>query len=469
MERTRITRDWCQQWLSEKIFKLRPEDYRRDHPIWPGMVGIEIEMMPMDVASFGGSPKMIPLLGEGGLQQHLTAMLPSHRLWNPEHNEDGTLKRISLETDDQLTFEPGGQLEYSSKPYPCLDDACKRVAAVQKDLESYFADQQVRFLQMGSHPWQNAEVIGLQMAKPRYRAMNEYFTRIGPFGKRMMRETCTVQVNLDFGGSEQKMAKRFLAANLIAPMMTGMFAHSPISEGKPNGLKSFRGNIWQHLDSGRTGFPSLAMIEKNLNQSSCVEAYLDQVMAANVVFVEAAGFKVPDQDTSFEAWMNQGIDGIYPTAEDFETHLSLHFPEVRARGFMELRSIDSQAKAWQLVPACVLTGILYDNESLDKTLDLMTSQEKNIEELWKMSKKGLDNVVLRDLAAKIMYLAQEGFRRLPSCYQGTGKGKILDAFAQRFTLQGRCPADDVLDQVEKSELSAEVLFALHDKWLESVL
>ena len=465
-----IDLQWCRSYLSDKIFKLRPEDYQKEHPIWPGMVGIEIEMMPLDESLLSSTGAMIPLLGDGSLQSNLKNMLPENRLWQPQGTES-VYSSIKLEDEDQLTFEPGGQLEYSSKPYPCLDDACKRTAYLQKTLNSHFSKQGVRFLQMGSHPWQSAEDIGLQMTKPRYQAMNKYFTRIGPFGKRMMRETCTIQVNLDFGGSEEKMAKRFLVANLMAPVLTAMFAHSPVSEGRPNGFKSVRAHIWQNLDRGRTGFPKLSNILEAMDQKSCVDSYLDMVLDANVVFVEGQDFAVPESDTSFRSWVKDGIDGVYPSEDDFVTHLSLHFPEVRARGFMEIRSIDSQAPAWQLAPACLLTGVLYNDDSLEQAFDLLVGQIGNIEELWAASTKGLENLVLHDFAAKIMYLALQGFSKLPSCYEGKGRRRVLERFNEHFTSKGRCPADDILDALEASgedQLSAEVLFKVQDKWLKLV-
>ena len=464
----KIDKDWCKTYLEEKIFKMRPEDYRKEHPIWPGLVGIEIEMMPFSKASLETQPAMVPLLGEGSLQETLRAMLPENRMWRLQESQ-GLLTSIKLEDGDQLTFEPGGQLEYSSKPYPCLDDACKRSNLIQGNLSQFFDGRGISFLQMGSNPWQSVEDIGLQMDKPRYQAMNKYFTEIGPYGKRMMRETCTVQVNLDFGGSEGKMARRFLAANLMAPVLTAMFAHSPVTGGKANGYKSVRAKIWQNLDSGRTGFPHLDDIVAKMDRDSCVQAYLDMVLSANVVFLEKQDFSVPRKPMSFLEWIQNGVDGLFPDEQDFETHLSLHFPEVRARGFMEIRSIDSQAPAWQIVPACILTGILYDRQSLDKALELLVEHADGIRELWHASTKGLENVVLRDLAAKIMYLAQDGFRRLPPCYQGTGKGKILDAFSQRFTNQGRCPADDILDSMVKSgsaSLTAEQLMRVHEGWAQ---
>lgn len=462
----KIDRDWCYRKIFDEVFRLRPADYQKDYPNWPGMVGIEIEMMPLATASLVEAPQQLRLLGEGGLQEKLRTLLKTNRLWKPEENQDGSLSRINLGAGDQLTFEPGGQLEYSSRPYPCLDEVCQRVSSIQQVLDSQLSLQGVTFLQMGSQPWQTAEQLGLQMPKPRYRAMDHYFQQLGPYGQRMMRETCTIQVNLDFGDCSSMLAKRYLLANLMAPLMTAIFAHSPVSAARKNGYLSQRAAIWQNLDRSRTGFPSLAPIVANPSRESCAEAYLDHVFSAKVVFVESLNYQVPQTPLSFSQWMTEGLNGTYPTARDFENHLSLHFPEVRARGFLELRSIDSQARAWQLVPALISCGLLYDKGALEQGLDYLLPHLDELENLWQRSAYGLQDSVLRRLSTDLVNLAQEGFKRLPPCYQGKDKGKVLDGFLNRFTLRGRTPADDVLDVLTDEGLGSDSLFSLQQTWLE---
>lgn len=461
--------DWCLEQVSTKIFKLRPEGYHKEHPSWPGMVGIELELFPLIQVS-EPQPSIMPLYGQGSSTEALSRLLTNNRLWKADRNDDGSIRRIDLGQGDQITFEPGGQIEYSSKPFACLDDACKALVTAQKTLSEGLKGENITLLQAGSHPWQSAEDIGLQMSKPRYQAMDRYFQSIESSGRRMMRETCTIQVNLDFGGQEHTLAKRYLAANLLAPIMTAVFAHSPISLGQPNGYRSVRAHIWQNLDPNRTGFPDLEKVSQQMSLQACAQVYLDHVIEANVVFVSDLNFKVPDRPITFREWMRDGIDGVYPKASDFETHLSLHFPEVRARGFMELRSLDCQAEAWQIVPACVWTGLLYDDQSLTKVLDLLTPHLSEVRNLWKMSPNGLQSTVLHDLSRKIMYLAEEGFTRLPSCYQGKGKVNLIRSYIELFTSRGRCPADDLIDEAQKTNnlMTYESMARVHRRWLTKI-
>ncbi len=65
----------------------------------------------------------------------------------------------------------------------------------------------------------------------------------------------------------------------------------------------------------------------------------------------------------------EGFEGYFPDFRDFETHLSLHFPEVRARGFLELRSMDAQMSAWHSVPASFCCALIYDDQSLEEVVE----------------------------------------------------------------------------------------------------
>src|SRR5690606_10899818 len=113
-------------------FKLQPPNYGELYPKWPGAVGIEVEMLPV-LGAPSGPGQIVPLHGQGSLAFHLEALAHAQG-WQVEtaegHEGKRLLTRIELATGN-LTFEPGGQLEFSSKPYPCLSDALRHLRHVQ--------------------------------------------------------------------------------------------------------------------------------------------------------------------------------------------------------------------------------------------------------------------------------------------------------------------------------------------------
>ena len=234
----------CYAWVYEKIFPLRPADYCSKYPKWPGLVGIEVEMLPLYTQTLTqDQPSPVPLYnGPNSLVAMLYSMQKDRPDWKYVAAPEGSdhLMNVLLDDEDQLSFEPGGQLEFSSKPYPCLSDALRRMRDIQKQVDTAAKAHGITILQVGMNPWKSVEEIGLQMQKPRYRAMDAFFAAQGPHGQRMMRQTCTIQINLDFGGSEETLAKRYLLGSLLAPFATATFANSPMLDGKLSSLMTNR-------------------------------------------------------------------------------------------------------------------------------------------------------------------------------------------------------------------------------------
>lgn len=464
----RMTAETSRMWLEEKTFRLQPETYKAANPGWPGAVGLEIEMLPLFLRG-NDRPATVPLQGEKNCLAAWLRDLARDRDWTTkithDHGQDFLLN-VFLDRDDNLSFEPGGQLEFSSRPYACLSQATARTIEIQKILDTELAKRgNVKLTQVGLNPWHSVEEIGLQMQKSRYLAMNEFFSGISPYGPRMMRQTCTVQVNLDFGPDQTTMAKRYLASLLLAPFSGAIFNYSAFSSQQPVGMTGLRSKIWRHMDPSRTGVPSLKHLSRSLTKASCVETYYEFLMNARVVFVTGLNYRVMHKPTTWAQWIESGIDGIWPTSDDFETHLSLLFPEVRARGFLELRSVDCQSRAWQFVPAAWWTGLLYDAKACDDVIEMLLPFESRMTELLDAAAQGLEHPVLREYAQKLIMLAADGLSRLPSCYFGEGALQTLHGFAEHFTLRGRVPSHDLLDEFQRQgTLTYECFERVEAQW-----
>lgn len=448
----RMTAETSRMWLEEKTFRLQPEIYKAANPDWPGAVGLEIEMLPLFLQG-DKRPRSVPLQGDKDCLAAWLRDLARDRGWSTKTTHDHGqefLLNIFPDRDDNLSFEPGGQLEFSSRPYACLSQATARTIEIQGILDKELARRgNVTLTQVGLNPWHSVDEIGLQMQKSRYLAMNEFFSGISPYGPRMMRQTCTVQVNLDFGRDQTTMAKRYLASLLLAPFSGAVFNYSAFSSQAPVGMTGLRSKVWRHMDPSRTGVPSLKHLSHSLTKTACVETYFEFLMAARVVFVTGMNYRVMHKPITWRQWVEEGIDGVWPTSDDFETHLSLLFPEVRARGFLELRSVDCQSRVWQFVPSAWWTGLLYDAKACDEVIDMLLPFESRMTELLDAAPYGLEHPVLREYAQKLIKLASEGLSRLPSCYFGEGALQTLDRFAERFTLKGRVPSHDLLDEFER--------------------
>src|SRR5690606_620333 len=148
-----MTREDGLAFLHCETFKLQAPDYGELYPTWPGAVGIEVEMLPLTGAA-DQPPNPVPLQGPGSLAYHLETLAAAQG-WQVQTSEgrDGQrlVTRIDLETGN-LSFEPGGQLEYSSNPYPCLSDTLRHMHHVQGLLDSWLGARDIRILQVGINP-----------------------------------------------------------------------------------------------------------------------------------------------------------------------------------------------------------------------------------------------------------------------------------------------------------------------------
>lgn len=472
-----LTREDCHRYVDESVFMLRPADYRQKHPQWPGLVGLEIEMLAVQMGNDAsrGMPPVSQLFTGPEPTSKLLEAWGEKKNWKLNYTEDDQgqkrLLTAQLPGGDMISFEPGGQVEVSTKPYPCLAQAVRQLVLAQGEIQEALGPKGYQIVQTGINPWHTKDDITLQMRKSRYRCMDQHFAKVGPYGQRMMRQTCTVQVNLDFGPDEDTLARRYLASELMAPFVAGIFANSPVVDRKPSGIRGFRTRVWRHADPSRTGLPAFQQLIKHPSREKAVSCYVDFALNAQVVFVESQNYLIPPKPTTFGQLLEGSVPGVKPTFDDFITHLSLLFPEVRPRGFLELRSADCQPRAFQGVPSVLWTGLLYSDRILDRVLELLLPFKDRLEDLMVRAEDGLQDPTLAQTAVRMMDLAQEGFSQLSSCYKEGGVETEFAAFSHRFTERGRTPADDVLDMLKKQKtdyLGVDSYQALEDEWMKIV-
>lgn len=468
----RITADQCREYLENNTFLLRSAEYAQHYPKWPGAVGLEVEMLPVRPQQGRGNPAVASQRVIAETLKGLVGKEPGWESAVEESLEDGSTLITAIQLNSgAVTFEPGGQVEFSTKPFPCLLESMAELTKVQTTLAKTLDPLGIQLTQVGINPWHTPQEIGLQMAKHRYQAMDAYFRALSPFGQRMMRQTCTIQVCLDFGPTEESMAKRFLASQLLAPFATALFAFSGFVDGQAAGMPGLRSEVWRHLDGTRTGYPNLDVLFKKLNKAACVETYLQFALDARVVFVQNLHYRVVSEPVSFRKWMNEGLWGMYPTEQDFWLHLSLLFPEVRPKGFLELRSVDCQARVFQAIPAAFYTALLYDDKNLNAVIDRLMEYKGRLDELLAFAKNGLSHPVLNKEAKALMAIADDGISRQPSCFKGEGILAAFRTFKSQLTDQGLTPADALLKHASKTHPTApsfDVLQSWNNRWAELV-
>jgi glutamate--cysteine ligase len=186
--------------------------------------------------------------GPNGIEAVLRRMVDRFG-WTPRFEGEHV---IALEgRKATITLEPGGQLELSGEACDSIHCARKELAQHVNEIVTVGDELGLAFLGLGIQPVSPLADIEW-VPKPRYAIMAPYMQKVGTLGHRMMKQTATVQTNIDFDDERNAIEKMRLAMGL-SPILTAAFANSPILEGKLGGYMSTRQHVWTDTDRDRCG------------------------------------------------------------------------------------------------------------------------------------------------------------------------------------------------------------------------
>lgn len=365
--------------------------------------------------------------------------------WRPVL-EDGKVIALSG-SDGTISLEPAGQLELSGAPLRTLHDTCAEAGRHLEQAKAIGDRLGLGFLGLGMWPDKTRAELPI-MPKGRYAIMLRHMPRVGSLGLDMMLRTCTIQVNLDYS-SEADMVKKFRVGLALQPLATALFANSPLTEGKPNGFKSFRSHIWTDTDPHRTG-----MLPQVFEDGFGYESYCDYALDVPMYFVMRDGRYIDCAGESFRAFLDgklPQLPGERPTVADWTDHLSTAFPEVRLKSFLEMRGADGGRWGRICALPALWVGLLYDQGALDAAWDLV--KHWTIEEREALRSavpaQALEAPVpgggtMRDLGARVLDIASAGLSaRAELDSGGTNEVGFLDPLREVIAT-GITPADRLL-------------------------
>ncbi|MBI2360194.1 MAG: glutamate--cysteine ligase [Deltaproteobacteria bacterium] len=410
-------------------------------------VGTEYEK----VAIKRQSAKAIPYHGPAGVAAILRALVEEYQ-WEPKE-EDGYVIALAR-GKAEIHLEPGGQLELSGEP--CESIHCTNAEFTQhiREILDVARGMDVAFLGLGMQPVSDPGEIEW-VPKRRYRIMGPYMEKVGTLGQRMMKQTATVQANIDFSDEQDAMAK-FRTAMGLTPLIYAIFANSPISAGHLNGYKSFRGHIWTDTDKSRCG-----MLPFAFSPGVCFAHYVEYALDVPMYFIMRNGEYIDFTGIPFRHFLTHGHKGHYPMMEDWVLHLTTLFPEVRLKSYMEIRSADSQPPELMLAMPALIKGVLYDSDCLQAAWDLVKgwSWDERMELYHDSHRHALAARIRRfslaDLAKELIQIAWEGLRRQAALNENLEDETIYLRPLKDLLSQGKCPADIVVEKWE-GELEQDI-------------
>ena len=386
---------------------------------------------------------------KGGIQALLNGM---HHLlgWEPIMDGGHIIGLYDATGGGAISLEPGGQFELSGAPLETIHQTCSEVHAHLAQVKQIADPLGIGFLGLGMSPkWTLAETP--VMPKGRYKIMANYMPKVGTRGLDMMFRTCTVQVNLDFS-SEADMVKKLRVSLALQPLTTALFANSPFTEGKPNGLLSARSEIWRDTDNNRAGMMPFAFEE-----GMGFERYVDYALDVPMYFVKRGDTYHDVAGANFRdllAGKLPQLPGETARISDWANHLSTIFPEVRLKRYLEMRGADAGPTSRLCALPALFVGLLYDQNALDAAWDLVkgwTAEQRQtlrdeVPHLGLQAKIGGRS--LQDIGRDVVDLSRAGLaarRRLDS--QGRDETRFLDIL-QNYVESGQVSAQELLQKYQ---------------------
>lgn len=302
-----------------------------------------------------------------------------------------------------ITTEPGSQLELSIDANLDIKELEKEYLDFLKDLTPILDKKNQYIIAVGYHPVTKIDEIKL-LPKKRYNYMYNYFKTKGSHAHNMMKGTAALQVAIDFS-SEEDYIKKFQVVNALTPVFYAMFENAYYFEGEKSPIHNMRSYIWENCDKERSG-----LVPSSLDSDFNYEKYAEYILEASPIFIWEDGKEVSAGGKTVEELLNPEDY----TEEEIEHYLTMYFPDVRTKKYIEIRMMDSVPYPLNFSLIALIKGLLYNEEILDKLVEFTKCTSVKEVEMAKeaMMKDGLDTkfngISLLEIGKFLLELAEMG-------------------------------------------------------------
>ncbi len=359
--------------------------------------------------------------------------------WQRVYEED---KLIALKSDiGTITLEPGSQIELSLAPFDNLEQITFHLMEFYTNLALYADKIGAKVLDSGIQPVSTFNDIKI-IPKKRYEYMTKYLPTKGLTPFVMMRETAGIQSNFDYKSEEDAIRKLSLSLKM-SPIISAVYANSPIRNLKLTGFKSFRANSWLNVDEDRCGYISPKLFEKNTNFT--FSDYIEILLDVPMIFIQR-GSTCFGTNQTFREFMQNGYLGMNAILSDWQNHISLYFPDVRLKSYVEIRNHDAQNPMMTFSVPAFWKGIMYNPNAMEEIENILSKYEyEDFMQLRKNSpvmgiKAKIGKLEIIDLIKEFFDISYASLKE-----NKQQEEKYLEPVYEYITLK-RVPADNLIEQ-----------------------
>jgi glutamate--cysteine ligase len=301
-----------------------------------------------------------------------------------EYSASDLLKNlIDLQVNDKYkayySIEPGGQIEWASTPRRSLHDVQIELNSHQKRLNHLLTAHQLEKIDLSVEPIYLPNEIDFIDHK-KYELMHELFLRTGKHGPWMMKNTTSIQVNIDILSKTDAEEMAFLA-DCLTPFCVLLFANGPFMAGNPANNSNHRYNFWNDTDPSRCG----NLFDHGIhNKDQLLDKFVDIVLDAPSIFTVSISNDIKKFDGSLKQWL-QALEQS-DVLDEHKINIALHqiFTHVRfKKHVLEIRGTDRPPTGFEIAPAAFWVGLL--------TVDSIRDQLVKIFSRWSLDERKIAN------------------------------------------------------------------------------
>lgn len=315
-------------------------------------LGVELEHFVIDLETL----RTISYYGEGGVAETLKEL--EDRGWKPSYEGEYILGLVK--GDKTITLEPGSQLELSLGAKVGIKDIEREYLEFLDEIIPILEAKGQGLMATGYHPETKIDDIKI-LPKKRYDFMFNYFKKTGTHAHNMMKGTCALQVSVDYI-DEEDYKKKYRVINALSPVMYTIFENARYFEGEIRDKHAVRAYIWENTDKDRSGIVPGALRD-DYGYKKYAEFILDNppILQIKDGVVESTGDKK----------VRDLFDPDDYKLEELEHFMTMFFPDVRTKKFMEIRMMDAVPYPLSMAAPALWKGILYNEGNLNKVYELI--------------------------------------------------------------------------------------------------
>ena len=270
---------------------------------------------------------------------------------------------VSLENEECLiTLEPGCQLEVSFLYTSDLKRIEKAYQKAMAPIQAYVEKKGYEIIYSGGIPTVPVDSFK-RTHKERYALMEAYFENHGTRGKEMMKGTAAVHVSIDYA-DETDYIKKYRLANILHPIFAFLSFNTPYYAGLKNEDLLLRDSIWKQTDADRC-----RIVDDLFDEHFSYQSYANYVWKVPLILMHKG-----NEFISVGSQSCKEVSKVYGTDEESIQHyLSMVFPNIRSKNFIEIRSADCMPLVYTMAYCALIKGIFYQTKMVDQYLGIAHS------------------------------------------------------------------------------------------------